>query len=48
MIHKVGLGLGAGLLAYTTIFNCSVPTRAVLFVLPIVADYMRISSDAGN
>ena len=48
MIPKLGLGVGGGLFAFTTVFNCTIPTRAVLTVLPIVIDYMRISSDAGN
>lgn len=38
--QKTGLGIGAGLLAYSTIFNFSIPTRVMYFALPAFVGYV--------
>ena len=44
-VPKVGLGIGASLFAYASIFNFSVPTRIAYFVVPLVIDILRTSRD---
>jgi len=39
-LPKVGLAVGTGLLAYSTIFNFSIPTRIMYFALPVFAGYV--------
>ena len=35
---KLGFGIGAGLFAYASYFNFSVPTRAAYLALPLMLD----------
>ena len=44
-LPKLGLALGGGLFAYASLFNFTIPSRAMLLVAPVFIDYLRISSD---
>jgi len=44
----VGLGVGAGLFAYSSYFAFTIPTRIVLPLVPIVIDWLWRSSDVRN
>jgi hypothetical protein len=38
--------VGGGLFAYATVFNFTIPTRAVLLAVPLVLDFIRESPDS--
>ena len=42
---KYGLGIGVTLFAFSTISNFSVPSRLVLFTVPVFIDILRRSRD---
>ena len=45
---KLGIVTGGGLLAFSSYFNFSIPTRFVLTALPVFIDWIRITRDAKN
>jgi hypothetical protein len=42
------LGLGGSFFAFSTYFNFSIPTRAVLSFVPIAIDWLRLTRDPIN
>ena len=44
----LGMGIGGALLAYSSYFNFSVPTRLMLTAMPIAIDWLRTTRDANN
>lgn len=47
-LPSTGLALGGGLLAYSTYFNFSIPTRFVLTIVPVAIDWIWHTRDPIN